>query len=331
MNTKRKISFSLITVIIVFAVGFILGVALLSQVIEYTNSDLPPDQISLPKWENGRYWTYSFKTPEIDDLVSRIIVASSDEVEYQVGVSSRIDAQRHGVLNYNPMLGRVVKEDLGIYESGEVQSLFSFPLKRGKQWSFSMFGITEFNAIVTDIRTADLPDEGSTYIVDILAETSSGEKLTYSYDSKARWIGYLIHESSQGDMKIEMNLVSYGKGFSGEVFFVRGVDLFDNSYSAPDFEIQNTLVSGHPDWGPFESLIYHFEVSTGGGSGGTLILKDPSSSVEAMRRVFGPNMFESSLGTIPSPSEELTTQVSLAGSANLRLRIAGGIEYVWIV
>jgi hypothetical protein len=331
MNTKRKISFSLITVIIVFAVGFILGVALFSQVIEYTNSDLPPDQISLPKWEAGRFWTYSFKTPEIDDVVSRIVVASCDETEYQVGVSSRIDAQRHGVLNYNPMLGRVVKEDLGIYESGEVQSLFNFPLKKGKQWSFSMFGITDFSAVVADIRTADLADGGRTYIVDILAESPSGEKLTYSFDSKAKWIGNLIHEGPQGDPKIEMNLVSYGKGFSGEVFFVRGVDLFENSYSAPDFEIQNTLVSGHPDWGSFDSLIYYFEVSTGGGSGGTLVLKDPSSSVEAMRRVFGPNMFESSLGTIPSPSEELTTQISLAGTAYLSLRIAGGIEYVWTV
>jgi hypothetical protein len=167
--------------------------------------------------------------------------------------------------------------------------------------------------------------------VDIQAESSSGEKLTYSYDSKAKWIGFLIHESSSGEPKIEMNLVSYGKGFSGEVFFVRGVDLFDETYSAPDTDTQNTLISGHPEWGPFDSLIYYFEITTGGGSGGTLILKDPSSPVEAMRRVFGPNMFESSLGTIPSPSEELSTQITLVGTANLGLRIAGGIEYIWNV
>jgi hypothetical protein len=142
MNLKRKISFSIVPVIIVFIVGFILGGAILSQVIEYTNIDSPPDQIALPNWEKGRYWTYSFKTPEIEDVVSRIVVASCDEIEYQVGVSSRTDAQRHGVLNYNPMLGRVLKDDLGIYESGTPQSLFSFPLKRGKQWSFSLFGIT---------------------------------------------------------------------------------------------------------------------------------------------------------------------------------------------
>jgi len=330
MNLKRKISFSMVPIIIVFIVGIILGATLLSQVIEYTSLDTPPDQISLPKWEKGRYWTYSFKTPETEDVVSRIVVASCDEIEYQVGVSSRTDAQRHGVLNYNPMLGRVVKEDLGVYESGIPQSLFSFPLKRGKHWSFSMFGITDFEATVTNIRVADLPDRGTTYIVDIQAE-SSGEKLTYSYDSKAKWIGFLIHESSSGEPKIEMNLISYGKGFSGNVFFVRGVDLVDDIFTAPVIEINNTLIGGHPTSGPFDSLIYHFEITTGGGSGGTLILKDPSSPVEAMRRVFGPNMFESSLGTIPSPSEELSTQITLTGTANLRLRIAGGIEYVWSV
>jgi hypothetical protein len=184
MNLKRKLSFSMVPIIIIFIAGIILGATLLSQVIEYTSIDKPPDQISLPKWEKGRYWTYSFKTPDIDDVVSRIIVASCDEIEYQVGVSSRTDAQRHGVLNYNPVLGRVIKEDLGMYESGNPQSIFSFPLKPGNKWSFSLFGITDFKAVVTDIRVADLPDGGTTYIADIKAE-SSGEKLKYSYDSKA--------------------------------------------------------------------------------------------------------------------------------------------------
>lgn len=331
MDFKRKMSVSGIGIILVFIVGFILGAALLTGVIEYTSFDSPPDEIKLPSWEKGRYWTYSFKTPEIDDVVSRIVVASCGDVEYEVGVSSRADAQRHGVLNYNPILGRVVKEDLAIYEQGIPQSLFSFPLKRGKQWSFSMFGITEFSATVTDIRTADLPDGGTTYIVDIEAQSSTKQRIQYSYDSNAKWIGYLVYEDASAEPLIEMNLISYGKGFSGNVFFVRGVDLFDSTYSAPEAEIQNTLIFGHPQWGPFDSLIYHFEITTGAGSSGTLILKDPASPSEAMRRIFGPNLFESTIGTIPSPSEELTTQVTLTGEADLRLRIAGGIEYIWIV
>jgi hypothetical protein len=331
MNFKGKISVSMLGIVIVFVVGFILGAALLTGVIEYSSFNSPPDEIKLPNWEDGRFWTYSFKTPQIEDMVSRMVVASSTDAEYNVGVSSRVDAQRHGVLNYNPMLGRVVKDDLAVYESGIPQSLFSFPLKRGKQWSFSMFGVTEFSARVKDIRIADLPDGGTTVIVDIEAISSGNQKISYSYDSKAKWVGYLTYESASLEPIIEMNLISYGKGFSGSVFFVRGVDLFENEYSAPDAEIQNTMIFGHPQWGPFDSLIYYFEITTGSSSSGTLILKDPASPDEAMRRLFGPNLFESSLGTIPSPSEELTTQVALTGEGNLKLRIAGGIEYVWNV
>ncbi|UCE73588.1 MAG: hypothetical protein JSV56_11255 [Methanomassiliicoccales archaeon] len=331
MNIKRKISVSMLTIIVIFIVGFLLGGAILTGYIEYSDEGQVPSEISLPTWEKGQYWTYSFKTPDTEDLVSRIVVASDDGTDYQVGVSSRTDAQRHGVLNYNPMLGRVVMEDLGIYEKGIPQSLLSFPLKKGKEWTFTMFGINDLKAYISEIGTADLPDGGTTYIVDILATSPSGERLTYSYDSQAQWIHSLVLEDANGSPQVEMTLVSCGKGFSGDVFFVRGVDLIDQMYTAPVLQVDNTLIEGHPDWGPFESLIYHFEVSTGDGSGGTLILKDPTSSSEAMRRVFGPNIFENSLGTIPSPSEELSTQVTLMGNAYLRLRIAGGIEYVWTV
>jgi hypothetical protein len=331
MNVKRKISVSMFTVIVIFVIGILIGGTLFTGIIEISDQDTPPSEITQPTWKSGRYWTYSFKTPDIEDVVSRIVVAAIEGEEYQVGVSSRTDAQRHGVLNYNPMLGRVVMEDLAVYESGTPQTLFKFPLRKGKEWTFTLFGLQDFKAHVNNIRIADLPDEGKTYIVDIVATSSTGEKLFYSYDSKAKWIHSLRLEGSNDEPRIEMNMVSYGKGFSGEVFFVRGIDLFDTMYSAPALEIQNTLVQGHPDWGPFDSLIYHFEVTTEDGSGGTLILKDPSSSIEAMRRVFGPNIVESSLGTIPSPSEELSTQVSLLGTASLRLRIAGGIEYVWTV
>ena len=331
MNVNKKISVSMFTIIVIFIIGFLIGGSIFTGIIEISDQGNPPSEINQPTWKSGRYWTYSFKTPEIDDVVSRIVVAAIDGAEYQVGVSSKTDAQRHGVLNYNPMLGRVGMEDLAVYESGTPQTLFKFPLKKGKEWTFTLFGIQDFKAHVNNIRTADLPDEGITYIVDIVATSESGERLIYSYDSKAKWIHSLRLDGSNEEPQIEMNLVSYGKGFSGEVFFVRGVDLFDKIYSAPDFETQNTLVQGHPEWGPFESLIYHFEVMTQDGSGGTLVLKDPSSQIEAMRRVFGPNFMERSLGTIPSPSEELSIQVSLVGNADLRLRIAGGIEYIWTV
>ena len=128
-----------------------------------------------------------------------------------------------------------------------------------------------------------------------------------------------------------MNLISNGRGFAGSVYFVRGVDLMQHEYSSPVVDVQNTLIEGHPEWGPFDQIIYYFEVLTEANSGGTLVIKDPTTTSEAMRRVFGPNTFESSLGTIPSDSEQLSVSIALTGESYLDLRIAGGIEYSWIV
>jgi hypothetical protein len=331
MDIKKKISVSLLTIIIIFIIGFIVGATILTGYVEYTNDGSVPGEISAPSWEAGKFWTYSFKTPYIEDVISRIVVASEEEENYLVGVASRLDAQRHAVLNYNPMLGRITINELSIYEKGIPQPLFNFPLKNDKEWSFSMFGIEEFQARVDSIRSADLPGSGETVIAEIQASSASGEMLIYTYDTSAEWVRSLILEDSSGVALLEMNLVSYGNGFAGEVYFVRGVDLVDELYTAPVLEVYNTLIMGHPDWGPFDSLVYHYEVLTEDNSGGTLVVKDPTSTVEAMRRVFGPNSFESSLGTIPSESEELSVSVSLAGDSYLRLRIAGGIEYLWTV
>ena len=331
MDIKKKISVSILTVIGIFIIGFILGAILLTGYINYSEQASTPDEISAPTWIPGKYWKYSFKTPYIEDAISQMVVATEDEEDYHVGVISRLDAQRHAVLNYNPMLGRITTENLEVFEKGRPQPLFSFPLKKDKEWSFSMFNIEEFNAKVTSIRSVKMPDGERTVIVNIQAEAATGDRLIYSYDKSAKWVNTLVWEDSSGVPQLEMTLVSYGQGFDGEVYFVRGVDIIKEYYTAPALKIFNSNIGSHEDWGPFDSLIYHFVVSTEDNSGGSLILKDPITLSEAMRRVFGPNIFESSLGTIPSDSEQLGIEVSLFGNAYLDLRIAGGIEYVWNV
>ncbi|UCG68865.1 MAG: hypothetical protein JSV09_13895 [Thermoplasmata archaeon] len=331
MDIKKRTSVSLITIIGIFIIGFIIGATILTGYVEYAGFDSAPSEVNAPSWKSGKYWTYSFKTPDIEDMVSRIVVASKEEGNYLTGVASRIDAQRHAVLNYNPMLGRIMIEDLSVYEKGIPQPLFDFPLKKNKQWSFSMFGIEQFNAKVESIKNVELPVSGKTVLVEIHASSSTGEKLTYSFDDSAKWIRSLVLEDSSESALLEMTLVSYGRDFSGEVYFVRGMDLYDEEFTSPALEVHNTLIEGHPDWGAFDNLIYHFEVLTESNSGGTLVVKDPLSEIEAMRRVFGPNTFENSLGTIPSDSEELSISVSLTGDAHLRLRVAGGIEYMWTI
>lgn len=331
MNFKTRMSVSLITVVSIFITGLLLGALLLTGFIHYSDQDSIPDSISAPSWEPGKHWTYSFKTPDIDDTVSRVVVASSDDTNYQVGVASRTDAQRHGVLNYNPMLGRITIEKLAVYERGIEQPLFDFPLKNNAKWTFSMFNIEDFSAQVKSIKSADIPGYGETNLVNIQATSVGGATLAYSYDTEAQWIRSLVLGSSSGDSLLEMTLVSYGTGFTGDVYFVRGVDLFDEEYSSPVLDIYNSFFdSGHPDWGEFNYLIYYYDITTNDASGGTLAVTDPGSEI-AMRRVFGPNTFERTLGTIPSESGEWQVTVSLAGNSNLQMKIAGGLEYIWAV
>ncbi|UCF08811.1 MAG: hypothetical protein JSW28_03720, partial [Thermoplasmata archaeon] len=271
----------------------------------------------------------------VSDVLSRIVVASEDGTDYSIGVASRLDAQRHAVLNYNPMLGRIKVDSLSLYEKGFPQPLFNFPLKKDARWSFSIFNVDDFSAKVTGIRKADLPGGGSTVLVDIRASAPSGAQLTYSYDTEAQWVSSLVLEDSSENKLLEMTLVSHGQGFKGDVYFIRGVDIFDEVYSSargsPEVEFYNSFIDqGHPNWGTFNDLIYYYNIVTGDNAGGTLTITDPASD-ESVRHGFGSNTVESTLGTIPSDSGEWKVQLVLTGEADLDLRIAGGIEYIWTV
>lgn len=297
------------------------------------NSSLDPN--ALPIWTPGKYWIYTFSTPDLQDIVSKIVVCPDDGTNHQIGVSTQIDARRHAVLNFNPMLGRVRMSDLAVYEKGEPQLLFSFPLEDNSHWKFSLFGIESFRAEVVLIETKNLPYIGKTTIFNIVATATSGEKLIYNYDSSAQWIRDLTLKDSSDNTILEINLVSYGIDFTGNAYFVRGVDLYDKQFnstpSSPVVDFYDSFVDqGHPDWGPFDLLIYYLDVLTQSDSVGSITLRDHQSET-ALLREFGPDTMESSLGTIPSESGEWTLTVNLDGNAGLRMRIAGGIEYVWTV
>jgi hypothetical protein len=206
------------------------------------------------------------------------------------------------------MLGRITMGNLSIYEKGIPQPLFSFPLRKSSQWTYSIFDVEEFKAKVISIRSVNLPISGSTILVDIEANAPSGELLTYSYDTSAEWIRSLVFEDSSGNVILDMTLVSYGTGFDGEVYFIRARDLFNETYTSergsPEMDFYNSFYDqGHPNWGPWDYLVYYYEVITGENSGETITVTDPLSK-ETMRRIISPNIFESTLGTIPSESGE---------------------------
>ena len=75
------------------------------------------DNMTLPEWEVGNNWLYTFITPQFGEDSARLVVAEIDNEsgDYQVGISSEREAQRHAVINHNPFLGRMTIDGLSVY------------------------------------------------------------------------------------------------------------------------------------------------------------------------------------------------------------------------
>jgi len=296
------------------------------------DDDDVPSAIEKPEWQLGMEWTYIFSSPDLtDDVASTLVMADEDGTNYWIGVASLTDALRHAVLNFNPVLGRVNKERMGVYEKGLPQELMHFPLTKESEWSFSLLGVDDFNASVRDIRTIRTEEHGKSTIVDVEAAADSGETLVYSYDVKAGWLRSLVFRDANGGMRLEMALTSYGGGYSGEAYFVRATDLFYGTYSGTGATVTDTFMdSGHAKDGRFDYLVYYLEAETDDTGSGTMHLKDYGET-RPKSWDFPPETNERILGTHPSVQGNWTLEVNLEGNSDVCMRIAGGIEYSWNV
>ncbi|MCH1591536.1 MAG: hypothetical protein L7R66_00940, partial [Candidatus Thalassarchaeaceae archaeon] len=83
--------------------------------------------VLLPEWEVGNNWLYTFITPQFGEDSARLVVAEIDNEsgDYQVGISSEREAQRHAVINHNPFLGRLTIYGLSVYDNGFPHAVFS--------------------------------------------------------------------------------------------------------------------------------------------------------------------------------------------------------------
>jgi hypothetical protein len=319
-------------IVLLLVLSFLAGFYLRSADVPYW-SDGTPDNVKQPEWEIGQYWVYAFTTPEVENTIAKIVVTEIDSENYHLGISSRLDAQRHAVLNYNPMLGRITKENLGVYEEGEPQTVLLFPLEKGKTWRFTLMGMEGLDAKVTSIENTKIPGEEETVIVDVKAEGPNGEVLKYSYDASAEWFRSMVLTTSAGDELLRMTLISSGTGYRGEAYFIRGLDLYDRSFTSspgsPEVNLYDTFIdTGHPSWGPFDSLIYYYRVATGGSSNGVLTIRDHSTTT-TVRKEFQSGVDEGGLGSVDSNAGEWGVTVMLRGDCDLHIMIAGGIEYAW--
>ena len=276
----------------------------------------------VPIWETGDWWLYTFSTPDYSDDTARLVVASTSEEDgtaYMLAISSLTEARRHAVLNHNPFLGRMTHSELGAFENGVAQSVLSFPLEEGNAWSFTLFS-KEWDAFVSDIS-------GSTAV--IIASSSDGSRLDYVFDSEVGFFYSFTWKDELGGTKLRMMLSDRGTGHSGDVYFVRGGDLFSDTWedSGNDSEFRDTfLVCDHPSDGEWDEMIYFIDADCGSGSSISLTLRD-HMSVSALERIWGPGASEmGTLGTIPYPSGEYTLTATFTGGTTfLRVRVAGGI------
>ena len=289
--------------------------------------DTSPDEeasgdtaIPAPTWEVGLSWTYAVVIPEAE-VVTMMVVGAIDETDYHLGSSQLLDAQLHAVLNHNPALGRIRIADMALYEKNEPQLLLQFPLTAGASWNFSLFGVERFDATIISITDG---------IASISAESTSGERLDYVYDRSIGWLTSFVRSETGGSELLRMTVVETGTSYTDEVWFCRGGDLYEGEFTGPDLEFYDTAFAndGHVRYGPWSYIVYWIEADIGGSGSGELILRDHDG--EQLTEVFTPGNSFQELGTVTGTSGNWTLQVSLSGDADVRLLVAGAIQYSWV-
>ncbi len=282
------------------------------------------DNLSLysPSWEKGDFWEYAITIDDKQFSTTMVVSIDDDDSDYYIGAGNLDDAKRHSVLNYNPALGRVQMTDFSIYENNIPQKIISFPLNQDKNWEFGLYG-ENFKASVIDITESK---------AEISANAESGAFINYIFDKDARWINNFEYTNSNGETILIMNLGNYGSGYTGNSYFCRGGDLFDEEFIGPDFGVYDTQFAngGHERYGPWNYIVYYLEADIGSSGSGELVLRDHEGT-EVLVETFSPGTNQHIMGTVAGSSGNWTLEISLSGNADVRARIAGAIQYTYSV
>ena len=157
-----------------------------------THNNSYDSEIVVPEWDLGDWWMYTFTTPEFGDVTTRFVVTeinAEENTSYMLGITNQLEAHRHALLNFNPFLGRMTHSNLSVYENGIPQSVLSFPLVNGKQWSFDLFGFTNWNAEIIMIENS---------VAYITASHDEGGLISYSFDDNIEFLsGFLWKDNDE--------------------------------------------------------------------------------------------------------------------------------------
>ena len=158
-----------------------------------TNSgigDTTEEELTLPDWQIGDQWIYTFITPQFGEDSARLVVADvrEDDGLFMLGISSEAEAQRHAVINHNPFLGRVTMDGLSVYENGEPQSVFNFPWEVGNTWTFRLLG-QDWTASTDNIYNGE---------VTVSATSNEGHMIDYVFTGRQGFLKSFTWTSDEG-------------------------------------------------------------------------------------------------------------------------------------
>ena len=205
--------------------------------------------IDSPEWKKGDFWEYSVTIDNKQFSTTMVVSIDDDDSDYYIGTGNLDDAKRHAVLNYNPAIGRIQMSDFSVYENNIPQKIADFPLKQDKSWEFGLYG-ENFKASVIDITETN---------AEISANAETGAFIKYTFDKNTRWLNNFEYTNSNGEIVLIMNLGNYGSGYTGNSYFCRGGDLFDEEFIGPDFGVYDTQFAngGHERYGPWNYIVYY--------------------------------------------------------------------------
>jgi len=313
---KKIISIAFVAILLGTTLSGCIGNRLLS-----TDENSTP--ITSPIWAKGDFWEYSIRTPGLEISTTMVVSIDDDDTDYYIGTGSLEDAKRHAVLNYNPAIGRVQMSNFAIYEKNIPQLLLDFPLKKDKEWTFGLYGKEQFNTIVTEVQENR---------ANMVATSSDGARIDYTFDKEARWLSNFTFTDSNGETILEMELANYGKGFTGNSYFCRGGDLYDEEFTGPEVSVYDTIYinEGHERYGDWNYIIYFLEADIGSSGSGEIVLRDHLET-DILVKTLSPGTNMNEMGTVGGSSGNWTFEISLSGDAEVRMRIAGAIQYTYAV
>ena len=292
-----------------------------------TNSgigDTTEEELTLPDWQIGDQWIYTFITPQFGEDSARLVVADvrEDDGLFMLGISSEAEAQRHAVINHNPFLGRVTMDGLSVYENGEPQSVFNFPWEVGNTWTFRLLG-QDWTASTDNIYNGE---------VTVSATSDEGHMIDYVFTGRQGFLKSFTWTSDEGIENLQMILNQKSTGYTGDVFFYRAGDIHDNMYEENDQEVYDTFLDeGYSPNEAWDTLVVYLdvEISQQGGSG-SLSIKDHQGATP-LTRAWGAGATEKgSVGTIPSNSGEHSITVTVRGQDSfIHLKVAGALVRSW--